>query len=91
MNELFQQNYEAVVKRGLINKETNNFDFRIKLIEEMGEVNDAYIFETPERTNEEITDCLVVCASWLIHRGANIEEEVKKVLIKNQNRAKCQS
>ena len=91
---VFKQNYEAVIKRGLIKPETTDRDFCRKADEELREVHQAlYSLETDKENNldEEITDLMNACSNWLIHRGKDPTEELEKVLIKNQKRAENNS
>ena len=96
MKELFKRNYDAVVRRGLINEETLDFGFWSKLNEENNEVYQQCLIVTrnlitcehrKENLNEEIADCLVVCANWLIYRGVDLEEILTKIAEKNEKRA----
>lgn len=84
---IYQRNYDAVVKRGLISDKTTDFQFLNKLIEETKEVEDS-IYDSPEKTNEEIADVVVVGINWLIHRGCNVEEMLIQIAEKNEKRAK---
>ena len=85
--ELFERNYKAVVNRGLIKKDTTDFQFYSKLIEESKEVFAEMVKQNKEGVNEEVADCLVVCANWLIFRGVKIDEMLIKIAEKNEKRA----
>ena len=87
--ELFKQNYEAVVKRGLITTSTTDNQFLRKLYEEMAEVYNEVppLGSGNEFLNEELADVITVCCNWLIHRGEDPEKWLKFVLEKNQKRA----
>lgn len=84
--DIFQRNYNAVVKRGLIKPDTTIVDFIVKLKEEKHEVIQAFVEGDEDRINEELADCAVVCLNALIHRGVNIEEILTQIAIKNENR-----
>lgn len=84
---IYQRNYDAVVKRGLITENTTDFQFLNKLIEEIKEVEET-LYGEPEKTNEEIADVIVVGINWLINRGCNVEEMLTKIAEKNEKRAK---
>lgn len=86
MSNIFERNYKAVVNRGLIKPETTDWHFYLKLIEETDETVSAMGYESKDRVNEEIADCLNVCANWLIHRGVNIEEILTSIAEKNEAR-----
>ena len=88
--DIFTQNYQAVVNRGLITKKTTDREFCCKANEELSEVHKAlYNFENNRENNldEEITDLANVCLNWLIFRGKNPEEMLKIILEKNEKRA----
>jgi phosphoribosyl-ATP pyrophosphohydrolase len=85
--ELFERNYKAVVNRGLIKNNTTDFKFYSKLKEESKEVFAEMVNQNDQGINEEVADCLVVCANWLIFRGVNIDEMLIKIAEKNEKRA----
>lgn len=86
--ELFNRNYKAVVDRGLIKPNTLDVDFYYKLKEELGEVSNAMLKFDEENIKEEIADCLVVCANWLIFKGVDLETILTQIAEKNEKRAK---
>jgi NTP pyrophosphatase (non-canonical NTP hydrolase) len=95
MNHLFQRNYKAIIDRGLIKPDTTDNEFMCKLSEEHNEVIDALseeMFssfnptENKDHTNEEIADCLIVCANWLIHRNVDLQTILTQIAIKNEGR-----
>lgn len=85
MNKIFQESYNSIVGRGLITKETTDIDFRCKLNEEVSEVHKSF-HESEERMIEEVTDVMNVCICWLIHKGIDPMNELKKVVEKNKSR-----
>jgi phosphoribosyl-ATP pyrophosphohydrolase len=84
---IFEKNYKAVQDRGLITKESRNYDFLNKADEEYQEIVKAYCLENNDNLNEEITDLMNVCSNWLIFRGLDPFKELEKVLEKNKKRA----
>lgn len=81
---IFHRNYQAVIKRGLINSETTQADFEAKILDEVDEVVQA---QTKEDKAEELGDVMAVCASNLIHMGYDPIEIFKQVTEKNERRA----
>lgn len=89
IERLFDRNYQAIVDRGLITPETKDWEFLNKLNCEAIEVEaEAIIPRNNNHLNEEIADCLNVCANWLIHRGVDIETIMTTIAEKNEKRAK---
>lgn len=84
---LFEQNYQAVVKRGLITPETTNLQFMRKVEEEFYEVEIEHLKES-DNLYMELADLMNVCSNWLIYRGQDPEYWLTKVLQKNENRVK---
>lgn len=70
-----EENYSAIVKRGLINSNTTKDDFMEKLYEEFLEVMGA---TDEEHRSHEIVDVISVCFNWLEH--FNTTDEVIKLL-----------
>jgi len=81
---IFHRNYQAVIKRGLINSETTQADFEAKIHDEWEEVVLALM---PDQKAEELGDVMAVCASNLIHMGYDPIEIFKQVTEKNERRA----
>jgi phosphoribosyl-ATP pyrophosphohydrolase len=89
MKALFERNYKAVVKRGLINGFTTDYGFLSKLKEEALEAESEIDFKEPivnTPLDLEIADCLIVCSNWLIHRGVDLKDILTKIAEKNENR-----
>lgn len=84
---IFKRNYDAVVKRGLITYKTTDYQFYLKLKEEVKEALYEIVIDRNTFLNEEIADCLVVCINWLIYRGVDIEKILTEIAEKNEKRA----
>lgn len=87
MKQLIKRNYDAVVNRRLITKETRDNDFLEKLKEEVCEVEEEIFHCNEKYMREEIGDCLVVCLNWLTFKGIDIEKLLQEIAIKNEKRA----
>jgi NTP pyrophosphatase (non-canonical NTP hydrolase) len=85
--QLLNRSYKAIQERGLITEKTHNLDFYEKAKEELYEIEDSLHYLVGD-TDEEITDLMTVCAMWLMNRGKNPIEEFKKVVEKNEQRAR---
>ena len=83
---IYQRNYEAIVKRGLITKDTNDLDFWFKVCEEKDEVLQALRNKNEANLTEEITDLMNVCSNWLQHKGIDPENALEKCALKNESR-----
>jgi len=93
MKELINRSYQAIIKRGLIKKETHIFHFLQKIDEEFKEVEDScneyYASGTKkckEHYIEELTDLATVCFMQIKNLGYDPIEEFEKVVQKNENR-----
>lgn len=99
--ELIDQNYQAVCDRGLINDETDFYDFMEKLEEESKETAAAwnslnYVpqVKTYDFTDDrkhfasEIIDCISVLLNMAKHYNIDVIEGLKANITKNQERAK---
>ena len=86
MKELFKQHYQAIVNRGLINEHTSLFDFKCKIYEEYGELNDSlaqdhFTNSSVVLSNESIQesiDLVMTVFNMLQHNGVDIEKELIK-------------
>lgn len=87
MNQLLKDNYEAVVQRGLIKKETTFKEFWEKLNEEFYECHLPYMKKDRTELSKELTDVICVCTNWLIHMGFDPEQLLKENAEKNFERA----
>jgi NTP pyrophosphatase (non-canonical NTP hydrolase) len=87
--ELLAQNYNSIVKRGLINSETNKRDFIEKLHEEVAEFE--YEFNiSPNKVHtpakEELTDIILVCLNIASHYEIDILKELENKIKINEKR-----
>jgi len=83
MKKLIEDNYISIVRRGLITPETKYHDFYDKLCEEVEEV---YQSENDDQLKEELADVILTALNWARHYNFDIETELKKKIIINQNR-----
>jgi len=84
MKQLIEDNYNSIVKRGLITPETGTSDFIMKLEEEVQEYIEAEKFTLPN-VNEELADIILVCLNIAKHFDIDIEQELKnKIQINNK-------
>lgn len=86
MKDLIERSYEAIKKRGLINKKTKPLDFCKKISEEYIEFVLAGKFESKEREIEECIDFITAGVMYLHHFGYDFVKEFEKVVIKNEAR-----
>lgn len=85
MKTLIEFNYQTIVNRGLINKNTCEDDFIMKLEEEVQEFINASKHSIGD-FNEELTDIILVCLNIAKHYGIDIEKELIKKILKNSKR-----
>ena len=86
MKKIIEDNYNSIVKRGLITPQTKKVDFVSKLIEEVNEF--IYDFNTDSSTKgEELSDVILVCLNIAKHYNIDIEKELNKKIKKNYERA----
>ena len=83
MKNLIKRNYQSILKRGLINKDTTMQQFLDKLCEETDELNNYKNFEN---FKEELCDIVLVCFNIAEHNGINIKKELKKKIKINEKR-----
>jgi len=81
--EIARRNYEATVKRGLINEFTRKNDFFLKMYEE--------VTELAQTTNEkdeamELGDVISTCLTFAYHFNIDIMKSLENMVIKNENR-----
>jgi predicted house-cleaning noncanonical NTP pyrophosphatase (MazG superfamily) len=79
MKELIEENYNSIIKRGLINEKTILQDFLNKLDEEVQEFKD-------DNSYEELADIILVCLNIARHYNIDIENELINKINKNKNR-----
>lgn len=85
MKDLIKRNYASIEKRGLINEETTELDFIVKIEEELAELEEAYLDKLPNRS-EELADVILVCLNYAEHFGIDIEKELNKKISINEKR-----
>jgi len=95
MKKLINDNYDSIVKRGLITPQTNAFDFVEKIKEETEELERELIIlknvpmarqENFDKINEELSDVILTCLNMAKHFNIDIETELKKKIEINFNR-----
>lgn len=87
MNTLQKRNYDAVVARGLITKETTDKQFLNKLEEDFYEAM-AECDDDTFRLMSELADVITVCTCWMIHRGYDPDVLLRRCAEKNEKRIK---
>lgn len=94
---LIEQNYEAVVLRGLITPDTDFYDFMDKLEEETAELAYEYnkkegvIHKTDIEFTAELIDCISVLLNMAKHYKVDVIEGLKANIGKNFERAKTKN
>ena len=84
MEQLINRNNQAIIKRGLITKDTTLDDYFDKLDEEVKEAKEAY---NDDNLAEELSDIKSVCDNILLAMKRNPIIEYEKVVLKNEKRA----
>lgn len=85
MKDIIEENYNSIVKRGLIKPTTLREEFVNKLLEEVKEFTD--VFDEKMLIDEtELADIILVCFNIARHYGIDIEKELKKKIEINKNR-----
>jgi len=89
MKKLINDNYDSIVKRGLITPQTTKDEFVDKLFEEVAVANEIHFTEYPQydNFNEELADIILVCFNIAKHYDIDIETELKNKIAKNYKRA----
>ena len=85
LDDLIQDNYDSIVKRGLITPKTTKDDFVNKLFEEVGEFEEVFV-EHGMIDSEELADIILVCLNIAKHYNIDIEKEMKGKIAVNFNR-----
>ncbi len=86
MKKIIQDNYDSIVKRGLITTSTTRNEFLDKLFEEVAELEQAEINNDWGNMCEELADVILVCLNWAKHYNIDIEAELIAKIKKNQAR-----
>lgn len=84
LEELIKRNYEATVRRGLINPKTNIYKFIAKMREEIGKLEES-LDTDGTYDKKEAFDCFLTPGSVLYHYGL-LDQLEEKVII-NEKRA----
>lgn len=84
--EVQLRNYNATIKRGLINDSTTKQDFIDKLKEEVAELELALLNEDHFNEYEELADISLVCDAYAYHYGIDLQSEKEKKMKINENR-----
>jgi len=86
MKDLIERNYKSIVKRGLINNNTTETEFVMKLQEEVQEFIEALYYGTTQESSEELADVILVCLNFAKHYDINIESELINKIKTNETR-----
>ena len=86
LDKLMNNNYDSIVKRGLISEKTTKQDFIVKIEEEVKELGFAYFKGDKENFNEELADIILVCLNAAKHFNIDIEKELKDKIKINYKR-----
>jgi NTP pyrophosphatase (non-canonical NTP hydrolase) len=86
MKKIIEDNYDSIVKRGLITPDTTKQDFINKLWEECDEFDDVYT-DKGMIDAEELADIILVCLNIAKHYKIDIEKEMRGKIAVNFNRA----
>lgn len=87
LKEIQKRNYQATVKRGLINETTTKKDFIYKIFEELCELNISAKEMVLEQFDEiELADIIIVCLCMAKHFNVDIEKVMEKKTLYNEKR-----
>lgn len=84
-DEIALRNYNATVRRGLINGNISMYDFIEKLREETDELEHE-VKTMRKIDNEELADISSVCDSIALHYGIDLQKEKQLKMIYNETR-----
>ena len=96
MNKIIKDNYDSIVKRGLITPSTTSKDFIKKLDEEVKEFKECIDIIAKvdkvkkqhfDNLDEELADIILVCLNFAKHYDIDIEKQLIKKIKKNYERA----
>lgn len=79
LTEIKKRNYSATKKRGLITDKTSQYDFVIKLREEVEEFAEDF-------DPEELADIILVAYAYAEHFSIDIQTELEKKTLYNEKR-----
>jgi len=83
MHKIIKENYDSIVKRGLITKKTKHIDFIDKIYEEVNELEE---FTNYDNLKEEMADVILTVLNYAKHYKVDIEKELIKKIELNKNR-----
>lgn len=83
--EIQLRNYNATVKRGLINDETTVYNFNHKLLEEVTELIQTCKYDNSFDASE-LADISLVCDAMALHYAIDLQAEKQKKMIFNETR-----
>lgn len=85
--EVQLRNYNATVRRGLINDETQIKDFINKIDEELCELTDSWFNKDIDKFDpSELADIVIVCESMALHYGIDLQKEKESKMLFNETR-----
>jgi uncharacterized protein YabN with tetrapyrrole methylase and pyrophosphatase domain len=89
LEHILTVNLYAVVCRGLIDETTTFNDFKLKLLEELNELENEYDASKPpgEEFKAELMDCICVLTNMALHYDIDIRDGMIKNAEKNFKRA----
>lgn len=87
LQKIIRENYDSIVKRGLITSYTTKQDFISKLDEEVSECDLALHCGDLDNLKEEIADVILTALNFAQHYDIDIEDELTKKIKKNYERA----
>lgn len=87
LQKIIRENYDSIVKRGLITPDTKPREFLEKLDEECKEFETALLTGTKKEINEELADVILTALNFAQHYDIDIEDELTKKIKKNYERA----
>jgi len=82
-SKLIQRSYDATRKRGLIDENTDTFDFEYKIYEEYIEIVETKTLYDMAR---EVVDLMAVCMNFLTNYGFDVEKEFGKCVLHQETR-----
>jgi len=83
MKTLIEQNYQSIIKRGLITDKTTVQEFVDKIYEEVNELEEA---ETEKELVFEMADVILTVLNYARHFNYPIEKTLKQKIEINKNR-----
>ena len=84
---LIERSYSAIKARGLINENTNRYDFLAKMQEELSEAMREANKGDMDKYLKEVTDLATVCIMQIREYKLEFEEMFELTVLKNERRA----